>query len=141
TVEWFDGEMFPPADVQKIASLEKYPEESAMVIGSEGALLLQIGTGPLLFPRDKFKDVPRPKQSPRNHYHHFADACLGGEMTESHFGQTGPMAEAILLGTVAIRVPNTVLEWDAAGMKIPNAPQAESLLRRTYREGWKVAGL
>lgn len=141
TVEWFDGDMFPPADVQKIASLEKYPEESAMVIGSEGALLLQIGTGPLLFPRDKFKDVPRPKQSPRNHYHHFADACLGGEMTESHFGQTGPMAEAILLGTVAIRVPNTVLEWDAAGMKIPNAPQAESLLRRTYREGWKIQGL
>lgn len=30
------------------------------------------------------------------------DACLGGEKTESHFAQTGPMTEAILLGTIAI---------------------------------------
>ena len=141
TVEWFDGEMLPPDDVQKIASLEKYPEESAMVIGNEGALLLQLGTGPLLYPREKFKNLPRPKVPPRNHYHHFADACLGGEMTESHFGQTGPMAESILLGTVAIRTPGTLLKWNAISMKIPNAPEAERFLRRTYREGWKVKGL
>lgn len=141
TVEWFDGEMLPPADVQHIAGLPKYPEESAMVIGSEGSLLLQLGTGPLLYPREKFKDLPRPKLPPRNHYHHFADACLGGEMTESHFGQTGPMAEAILLGTVAIRVPDKRLEWDPVGMKIPNAPEAERFLRRTYRDGWKVQAI
>ena len=140
TVEWFDGEMLPPADVQAIAGLPKYPEESAMVIGSEGSLLLQLGTGPLLFPRDKFKDHPRPKLPPRNHYHHFADACLGGEMTESHFVQTGPMAEAILLGTVAIRVPGKRLEWDPVGMKIPNVPEAERFLHRTYRQGWEVHG-
>lgn len=141
TVEWFDGEMLPPADVQKIAGLEKYPEESAMVIGTEGALLVQLGTGPLLFPREKFKDLSRPKLPARNHYHHFVDACLGGEMTESHFGQTGPMAEAILLGTVAIRVPGKLLMWDASAMKIANDSKAEQLLRRTYREGWRVAGL
>ena len=46
---------------------------------------------------EKFKDLARPKLPPRNHWHHFVDACLGGEMTESHFGQTGPMTEAILL--------------------------------------------
>jgi hypothetical protein len=78
---------------------------------------------------------------PRNHYHHFVDACLGGEMTESHFGQSGPMAEAILLGTVAIRVPGTLLKWNAVSMKIPNAPEAERFLRRTYREGWQAKGL
>jgi len=27
-------------------------------------------------------------------------------MCQSHFAQTGPMAEAIILGTVAIRVPD-----------------------------------
>lgn len=141
TLEWFDGEMLPPTDVHEIADLVKYPEESAMVIGTEGALLLQHQTGPQLFPREKFKDLPRPKLPPRNHYHHFVDACLGGEMTESHFGQTGPMAEAILLGTVAIRTPGRLLNWDPGRMSFSNDPEANRLLRRTYRKGWQVAGL
>ncbi len=141
TLEWFDGEMLPPAEVQEIAGLAKYPEESAMVIGTEGALLLQLQTGPQLFPHEKFKDLPRPKLAPRNHYHHFVDACLGGELTESHFGQTGPMAEAILLGTVAIRAPGRILKWDPASMSFANDPEANCLLRRTYRKGWKIDGL
>jgi predicted dehydrogenase len=140
-LEWFDGEMFPPADVQAIAGLDKYPEESAMLIGTEGSLLLPHGSGPRLFPRERFKDLPRPKLPPRNHYHHFVDACLGSEMTESHFAQSGPMAEAILLGTVAIRMPGQLLEWNAPAMTIANHPAAQSLLRRTYRQGWEVAGL
>jgi hypothetical protein len=112
-----------------------------MVIGTEGALLLQHGAGPQLFPKAKFAKIERPKLPGRDHYHHFVDACLGGEMTESHFMQTGPMAEAILLGTVAIRVPNTVLEWDAASLKVTNNADAQRLLRRSYRKGWEVEGL
>ena len=143
TLEWFDGEFYPPEDIQKLAGTEpgQYPAESAMVIGTEGALLLQHGSGPQLFPKEKFAKIERPKLPGRDHYHHFVGACLGGEMTESHFGQVGPMAEAILLGTVAIRVPNTVLQWDAANLKVPNCPEAEKLLRRTYRKGWEVEGL
>lgn len=140
-LEWFDGGMFPPDDVRGIAGMEKYPEEAAMVIGTEGSLLLPHQSAPRLFPVEKFKDHPRPQFPPRNHYHHFVDACMGGEMTESHFMQTGPMAEAILLGTVAIRVPGKVLEWNASAMEITNEPAAQRLLRRTYRDGWKVAGL
>jgi len=141
TLEWFDGEFFPPEDVRKMAEMERYPEESAMLVGTEGALLLPHGSGPLLLPREKFKSHPRPKLAGGDHYRHFMDACLGGERTESHFVQTGPMAEAILLGTVAIRMPGTVLQWDAPNLKFPNSPDAERLLRRTYREGWKVEGL
>jgi hypothetical protein len=51
------------------------------------------------------------------------------------------MAEAILLGTVAIRVPGQLLKWNASAMKIANDPKAERLLHRTYRKGWQVAGL
>ena len=143
TIEWFDGEFFPPEDVQKLAGTEpgKYPAESAMVIGTEGALLLRHGAGPQLFPKEKFEKLERPKLPGRDHYHHFVSACLGGEPTESHFVQTGPMAEAILLGTVAIRVPNTVLEWDSANLRVSNSPEAQKLLRRTYRKGWEVEGL
>jgi len=137
-VEWFDGEFYPPKDIRALYSVEDYPPESAMVIGAEGALLYGLGGTPLLLPEDKFKSLPRPKLEPRNHYHHFAEACLGGPMCESHFAQTGPMAEAIILGTVAIRTPDQKLEWDSARLRIPNYPAAEELLRRTYRQGWEV---
>jgi len=144
TMEWFDGLIYPPADVQalaKEAGFDEYPAESAMVIGTEGALLLPHTSGPVLLPKGKFEGHPKPKLAPRNHYHHFLDACLGGEMCESAFTQTGPMAEAIILGTVAIRVPDTVLKWDAASLRITNSDEANRLLRRTYRKGWEVAGV
>lgn len=143
-VEWFDGEFFPPEEIRAIHTGEyqgKYPGEAAMFIGTEGSLLLPHTSGPLLFPREKFKSIERPKLDPRNHYHHFVDACLGKTRTESGFDLAGPMTEAILLGTVAIRVPDTLLQWDAAGMKFPNHPAADALLRRNYREGWKIEGL
>ncbi len=57
-------------------------------------------------------------------------------MTESHFAQTGPMTEAILLGTVAIRQPNQLLQWDPKRLKIANRSEANALLQRNYRDGW-----
>ena len=67
------------------------------------------------------------------------DACLGGEETESHFAQTGPMTEAILLGTVAIRVPGQKLEWNSSRMKVTSVSEANRYLQRRYREGWRLA--
>lgn len=138
TLEWFDGAFYPPQEIRALFPGKEYPPESAMVVGTEGALLNGHGGKPLLLPESKFKDVSLPKFEPRNHYHHFVDACLGGEKTESHFAQSGPMTEAILLGTVAIRVPDQKLEWDAAKMKFGNSAAAEKLLRRSYRSGWQA---
>jgi predicted dehydrogenase len=140
TLEWFDGEFYLPKEIRELFSsdLTKYPAESAMVVGTEGALLNALGQPPLLLPQERFKDYPRPKLENRNHYHHFVDACLGQTKTESHFAQTGPMTEAILLGTVAIRMPGQKLDWDAVKMKFPNFPEAERYLRRNYRDGWKA---
>jgi predicted dehydrogenase len=139
TLEWFDGEYFPPEDVRRLYSndLKEYPAESSMLIGTEGAILYGLGTPPQLLPEEKFKGVQRPKLPDRNHYHHFVDACLGGERTESHFAQTGPMTEAILLGTVAIRVPGEKLNWDHKALRITNNAGANRFLQRSYRQGWK----
>ncbi len=141
TLEWFDGDKFPPEEIRKISGMTKYPEESAMVIGDEGALLLPHQSGPRLFPTEKFANRPKLHFAPRNHYHHFVDACLGGPMTESHFQQTGPMAEAILLGTVAIRVPDIVLRWNAHHLSVSNSSEANRYLHRHYRSGWQIHGL
>jgi predicted dehydrogenase len=140
-IEWFDGEFYPPQEVQDLFHGDTYPPESAMLVGTEGALLVAHGNDLVLLPHDKFKDHKIPNFKERNHYHHFAEACLGSAKNESHFAQTGPMTEAILLGTVAIRVPDVLLEWDSVNLKITNYPDANNFLRRNYREGWQVAGL
>ena len=51
------------------------------------------------------------------------------------------MTEAILLGTVAIRNPDTLLPWDSATMNFPGHASASAMLRREYRDGWSVEGL
>jgi hypothetical protein len=109
-------------------------------VGTEGALLYGLGLPPQLLPEEKFKAVKPPTLPPRDHYHHFIDACLGGEKTESHFGQTGPMTEAILLGTVAIRCPGETLQWDHRRMKVTNHRAANAFLKREYRKGWSFGG-
>lgn len=136
TIEWFDGEFYPPKEIRALYSVEKYPAESAMLIGTKGALLIPHTQMPILLPQDSFKNYPAPVLEKRNHYHHFVDACLGGENTESHFAQSGPMTEAILLGTVAIRVPGQLLQWNSKKMKFTNYLEAKKYLQRKYRRGW-----
>jgi predicted dehydrogenase len=141
TFEWFDGEFYPPEPIRNLCpeELSQGLEEGSLIIGTEGALLIPNGSAPHLLPREKFTDVKVPKLPKRDHYCAFVDACLGGEPTESHFAQTGPMTEAILLGTIAIRLPGEKLEWDHVGMKFTNHPEANRYLKRAYRNGWQVA--
>jgi predicted dehydrogenase len=141
TREWFDGEFYPHEDAQeyaRMAGFEKFPEEGLIVFGSEGAMLLPHTGGAIMLPKNKFESFEKPKMGGRNHYHHFLDAARGEAENESFFERTGPMTEAILLGTVATRVPDVELRWEAAGMRIPNSMEATKLLSRTYRKGWEA---
>jgi predicted dehydrogenase len=139
-LEWFDGEFYPPQDIRDLYSGKEYPAESAMLIGTEGALLIPHDGFPVLLPESKFKNYRMPELEAGNHYSNFVVACLGGAKTESHFAQTGPMTEAILLGTVAIRLPDKLLQWDSVKMKFPDYPDANKYLSRVYRKGWNSAG-
>ena len=137
-LEWFDGEFYPPAEIMNLYEGNEYPAESAMLVGTEGALLIPHGGMPVLLPENKFINYQIPQFEAGNHYHSFVVACLGGEKTESHFAQSGPMTEAILLGTVAIRLPGSLLEWNAGNMKLTGHPDAQKYLRRKYRKGWNT---
>jgi hypothetical protein len=50
------------------------------------------------------------------------------------------MTEAVLLGTVAMRLPGETLKWDAAAGKF-DSEAANALIHERYREGWEVKGL
>ena len=139
TMEWFDGEFYPPEDGQALArdaGLPKFPEEAAMVFGTEGAILIPHQKIPFLLPKAKFASVKMEKLPFKNHYHDFADGCLGVAENASPFQKTGPMAETIILGTVAIRCPEETLRWNPDALAFDGNPAATALLRRTYRTGW-----
>ena len=143
TVEWFDGvepDFYIPEEFRKLYP-GKFPEEAALFIGENGALLLPHTSGPQLLPKEKFAATPRPEVKGENHYHSFANSILDNTPCESSFDISGAMSEAVILGTVAVRSPGVKLEWDAQALKFTNSAAANALLRRSYREGWEIKGL
>jgi hypothetical protein len=82
-----------------------------------------------------------PKTLPRSigHYKEWVEASKGAaNVPGSHFGYSGPMTEAILLGNIALWYPGEELRWDAAKMQFPNKPEANRLLHYEPRKGWEM---
>jgi hypothetical protein len=144
TMEWFDGvlpDFYIPEEIRKAHTVREFPQEASLFIGEDGSLLLPHTGMPRLFPQEKFAAFQRPKIAGTDHYHAFLDSILDDSPTESPFSIAGAMSETVLLGTIAIRLPGQSLTWDATNLNFPSSPQANALLRRPYRDGWKVDGL
>ena len=75
-----------------------------------------------------------------NHWHQFVDAVMGKGKTGAGFDYSGPLTEAVLLGSVACKFPKTTLSWNASRMKF-DLKEATELVKRKYRKGWDVRGL
>jgi predicted dehydrogenase len=144
---WFDGDWAPPnvADLDlpaawRLDALE-LSGQGSLFVGEAGVMLLPHVGEPKLFPESKFASVTRPEVADGNHYHEWVDACLGEGTTSASFSYAGPLTEALLLGVVANRFPETRLEWDAESFRVTNVEAANALLRRSYRPEFVVAGL
>lgn len=139
---WFDGDWAPPQLSNlslpaewKIDSLE-LPGQGSLFVGEEGLMLLPHVGEPVLYPEAKFADAARPDIRGGNHYHEWVDACLGEGSTSAGFDYAGPLTEALLLGVVANRFPETKLEWDAEAMRVTNVAEANDLLKPNYRDSF-----
>jgi predicted dehydrogenase len=140
-ITWYDGDQRPPKEAVAILGNRPLPDQGSLFLGEKGAMLLPHVEGPQLFPEDKFADFPKAKVAAGNHWHEFVDAVRGMGTTSTPFSYSGPLTESVLLGGVSTHFPNQTLEWDAVGLAFKNLPDANRLIRRMYREGWKVAGL
>lgn len=139
---WYDGAYAPPKkSAWKLPAELALPGQGSLFVGEEGTLLLPHVAEARLFPEEKFREFQRPDVGEANHYHQWVDACLGQGKTSADFTYAGKLTEALLLGVVANRFPDTKLLWDAAAMQVTNLPEANRLLQRKYREGFEVAGL
>jgi hypothetical protein len=119
----------------------KLPGIGAVVVGDKGKILYGShgAASAQLLPAQKDRDYSRPAAKlPRSKGHHeeWADACKGGPPNGSPFSYGGPLTEIALLGVLAKRFTTRKLAWDAQAGRITNLPEAEPLLRPTFRPGW-----
>lgn len=145
-VVWYDGDQRPPKEVQEAAGIDgsgkakKLPDQGSIFLGTDGVMILPHISQPQLVGAAAGK--PFEKIAGDNHWHQFVETVLGNRpKTDANFDYSGPLTEAVLLGTVASRFPKQTLEWDGPGLKFTNLEAANHYVKRAYRRGWEVAGL
>ena len=138
---WYDGGLRPPRP-DGLPDGELMGDNGRLLVGDQGFILRNT-----IYPEKRREEVGTVAPSlPRSigHYKEWIEACKGGTPGGSNFDWAGPLAEAVLLGNVALRVQlrqkltRTRLLWDSVNFKIPNLPEAEKFLQREYRAGWTV---
>lgn len=139
---WYDGGLRPPRP-EGLPNGQLMGDNGRLLVGDKGFIL-----GNKVFPQSLAKDAADIKQSiPRSpgHYIEWIQACKGGKIAGSNFDFAGPLAEAVLLGNVALRVQLredltlTKLLWDSENLKVSNLEEANKYIRREYRAGWSLA--
>lgn len=138
---WYNGSL-KPTKLEGVPDGVELPYQGSVFIGSKGTLILPHIGSPILFQKDgqPMKNLPEPVAA-ANHYHEWIDVAMGDqEQTGAPFGYSGPLTEAVLMGTIINRWPNMAFNWDAAKCEFTGdsdaVKQANALLRPKYRTGW-----
>jgi predicted dehydrogenase len=139
-VTWYDGGNLPPKAVRELLEGDELPEDGSIFVGTQGALVLPHVSRPMLYPDKKFRDLKFPEVAEQDHWGRFVEACLGGPRPTANFDFSGPLTEAVLAGTVALRFPQTTLQWNSTQLSFSESA-ANAFVRRAYRSGWGVPGL
>jgi len=140
-VTWYDGTSKPPAEAVALLEGDEMPNTGSLLIGTEGVMVVPHDeTRPVLHPAAKFKDFKWPQVKGNHHWRQFVDACRGEDKTTANFAYAGPLTEAILLGDIASRFPQTTLAWNARRMKF-DLREADQFVQREYRAGWTMREL
>ena len=141
---WYDGGMKPQTPEELYEDNEDLAGEGMLLIGDGGKILCDFrGNKPRLIPRSRHEafegsvaaqDVDR--TSPDDEW---VSAIRNGTKSKGSFEEVAPLAEAVTLAGIALRVPYKRLVWDAQAMHFTNSPEANALLRRErYRDGWEA---
>ena len=148
-VKWYEGPSVPEAP--EGFDLGAPGGEGGMImVGEKGGIYhpgMRPGS-PRLYPNAKWEayrtnpDKRVPKTIPRipGIHRDWVNAIKEGKKSCSDFSYSGPLTEAILLGTLAIRTGKTV-KWDAEKLEIIGNPEAAKLINPEARKGWRPGDL
>ncbi len=139
---WYDGGIMPPRPDELKEGLRFGNADDNLFIGDKGKML-----GHRLLPEERSREYGKPpKKLERSPGHHkeWLIACKGGPPAQSNFDVSGPMAEVVLLGNIAVRMGQTLYEkglklhYDGPGMKVTNLPEANKYIKSEFRDGWTL---
>ena len=133
---WYDGGKKPPRPA-KLGPDRQLSDNGTLYIGETGKMLDH-----RIIPEEKMKQFKPPEKTiPRvaSHHEDFFIACRGGRPATSNYDFAGNLAEAALVGNVAIRAGKRI-DWDAEAMEPKNCsdPEVLRVIRGEYRKGWSL---
>ncbi len=137
---WYDGGKQPPLPPGSEPD-RKLEDNGIYFVGEKGVIICGGWSGaPRLVPETAMKDFkPVAKTIERGigHRKEWVNACIAGKPGDAKAGfwYSAPFTEGLLIGVLPIRLGKKI-EWDAAAMKAKNAPEADALIRKKYREGF-----
>ncbi len=145
TLTWYDGGRMPavsilpgvPADFNMA---KRSRDGATIVVGERGTMIVCHPGDVHLFPGELANGIQLPDMQEYNHWHQWVDACMGKGTTSAPLAFAGPLTEGVLCGVVGGVVPGKTLRYDGAKQTFDDAA-ANALVRRSYRDGWKVEGL
>ena len=148
TVKWYEGPSKPKAPEGMDWDM---PGGGGFIMVGEKGGIYHGGmrpNSPRLYPQARWneyranKDQHVPKTIPRvpGIHRDWIDAIKNGTKSCSDFSYSGPLTEAILLGSLAIRTGKG-LAWNADELKIEGNPEAAALIKPEARKGWRPEDL
>lgn len=151
---WYDGKLKPSADImpQVIATLGQVPNTGSLIIGDKGIMVSTNDYGAEAYIALKGEEKARsatkheaaseqvipvviPRAKDANNYWEFVDACKGKVRAYADIDHSVPMLEAMLVGCIAQRLPNTKLTWNSDKQTFGNQT-ADAFIRPYIRPGW-----
>jgi predicted dehydrogenase len=142
TLTWYDGGKLPPRP-RDFDPEAKLSDNGIYFVGNSGTLVCGGWSGPpALYPERRRNEFQPPAATiPRSigHRPEWIKACKDRrpEDARAGFDYSGPFTEALLVGNLALRLQKRI-EWDPAAMRASNAPEADPLIRKRYRDGFGI---
>jgi predicted dehydrogenase len=151
---WHEGRkdnvlVHPPQEVlsKVLKEGQKLSASGSILVGDKGTMYSPDDYGGTVryFP-EEIKDSKAEQTLPRNgggdggQKREWVEAIKANKpsIALSNFDYAAMLTETILLGNVAMRVPDKKLDWDGPNLKFSNAPEANKFLHTEYRKGWTL---
>jgi hypothetical protein len=114
-----------------------------LLVGDKGKIVCDFrGNKPRLVPQSRQRafqgSVAVPDFDTTTPEDEWVNALKNGAKSRGSFEQVAPLAEAVTIASIALRVPYKRLLWDSQKMEFTNSEVATKLVRREqYRAGWE----